>query len=226
MNLNVAIDGPVSSGKGTIAKAVASRLSYVYVDTGAMYRTMALYFIRNNMDIKDEELVRQHYNDINVEIVNASDMQRYLLNGEDVTGNIREEKVGIGASDVSVYPFVREKMVELQQKLAQNTNVVMEGRDICTVVLPDAGIKVFLTASAEERARRRHTQLIEKGIDKTYDEVYTDLLTRDKQDTTREKDPLRQAEDAVLIDSTDIPIEGVVDKVMEIYNQRRTELGE
>ncbi len=213
--INVAIDGPAGAGKSSISKAVAAKLGCIYVDTGAMYRACALYAIENEIKI-DSESLKPYLDDIKVAIEYNSDGQRIILNGKDVSSRIREADVSIGASDIAVIPSVRLKLVDLQRDMARENSVVMDGRDIGTYVLPDAEVKIFLTASIEERARRRLAELELKGTVTDFETVKKDMAYRDKNDSEREFAPLRQAKDAVLLDTTDLSFDEVVDKVLEI----------
>lgn len=217
MSFNIAIDGPAGAGKSTIAKKLAKELGFVYVDTGAMYRAMALYFIQNGIDSGDEESISRACGQVDITIRYEDGEQQVMLNGENVNGFIRKEEVGNMASATSGYAKVRTKLVELQQQLAKTTDVIMDGRDIGTVVLPDAQVKVYLTASVGTRARRRYEELQEKGQDCDLGQIEKDIETRDYQDMHRENSPLRQAEDAVLVDSSDMNIEQVVETIKNIY---------
>ena len=217
--VNIAIDGPAGAGKSTIAKKLAADLGYVYVDTGAMYRSMAYYFLTNHIDAGDEKAVEAACPDVNVTIQYVNGEQQVLLNGENVNSVIRKEEVGNMASTISVYPVVRTKLVELQRQLAAKENVIMDGRDIGTVVLPDANVKIYLTASSKVRAQRRFDELTEKGISCDMNEIEKDIIDRDYRDMHRETSPLKQAEDAILLDSSDLDIEGVVAKMKEIIQK-------
>ena len=202
--VSIAIDGPAGAGKSTISKVIAKKLGFIYVDTGAMYRAVALYALQNNINTRNEDGVLESVLDkIDVDIAYKDSVQHIYLNGTDVSDAIREPEVSMGASDVAVVPAVRLKLVELQRALAKRENVIMDGRDIGTYVLPDAEIKIFLTATAEERAKRRHIELVQKGVDASYKEVLADMIKRDHNDSTRKFAPLKQAEDAVLIDTTE-----------------------
>ena len=212
--MNIAIDGPAGAGKSTIAKAVARELNSIYVDTGAMYRAMALYMLKNDISPDDTESIEKACESADISIVYKDGAQHVILNGEDVTGELRTEAVGNMASSVSVNGKVRKKLVSLQQKLAHSTSVVMDGRDIGTVVLPDADLKIYLTASVETRADRRYKELIEKGQQPDLDEIRRDIADRDHRDMNRENSPLRQAEDAVLVDSSNMTITEVVEKIL------------
>ncbi len=216
MGFNIAIDGPAGAGKSTIAKELAKRLGFIYVDTGAMYRAMALYLIQNGLDGTDSEKVEAICQQAEISIAYENGQQVVCLNGENVNGLIRAEEVGNMASTVSAYGKVREKLVELQQKLAESRSVVMDGRDIGTCVLPLADVKVFLTATSRVRAVRRYEELKEKGEVRGLEEIEADIIQRDKKDMEREISPLRQAEDAVLIDSSDMTVEEVLGTIMEL----------
>lgn len=219
MAINVAIDGPAGAGKSTIAKAVAAKKGYVYVDTGAMYRAMALYFIRAGVSSEDEKAVAAMVDDIKVSIKYEDGQQHVILNDEDVTGLIRTEAVGNMASATSVYGPVRTKLVALQQELAKTTDVIMDGRDIGTVVLPNADVKIFLTASVECRAKRRYDELVAKGQEADFDQIAKDIEERDYRDSHREISPLKQAEDAVLVDSSDMTIDEVVSTIINLCDK-------
>lgn len=220
MAYQIAIDGPAGAGKSTIAKKLAKELSFIYVDTGAMYRAMALYFIRNGLDAADREAIEEACRDVSVEIVFENGEQQVLLNGENVTGFLRAEEVGKMASFSSVYPAVREKLVELQRALAAKTSVIMDGRDIGTCVLPNADLKIYLTASVEARAGRRYRELLEKGEHPVLEEIAADIRDRDYRDMHREVSPLMQAEDAVLVDTSDMGISEVVAAILKLKNKK------
>ena len=217
---SIAIDGPAGAGKSTIARKVAEKLSFIYVDTGAMYRSMALYFIRHDIAAQDEEKIAAACPDMDVSIVYQDGEQQVILNGENVNGLIRTEQVSMMTSDTSKYPVVREKLLSLQRGLAEKENVIMDGRDIGTCVLPNADVKIYLTASAAERARRRYKEQTERGVDCDIKEIERDIIARDEQDMNREVAPLRQAEDAVLVDSSDMTIDQVVDEIIRIYQEK------
>lgn len=221
MKLNVAIDGPVGAGKSTVADAVAQRLGILHLDTGAMYRALGLTALRRKIDIQDEKAVVDLCGSVQISVSHEADGQHTYADGEDVTGLIRTPEVGMAASTVSRYAEVRKAMVRLQQQLAAETDMLLDGRDICTTVLPNATAKVFLTATAEERARRRFLELQQKGLPDTYEEVLKALKDRDRQDMNRPVEPLRQAEDAVLVDSTDLDFEQVVERILEIVEEKR-----
>ncbi|MBR6696940.1 MAG: 4-hydroxy-3-methylbut-2-enyl diphosphate reductase [Lachnospiraceae bacterium] len=222
MSYQIAIDGPAGAGKSTIAKRVAKKLDYIYVDTGAMYRAMALYFVKNKIDIYDELAVNEACQDIDIAIKYENDVQQVYLNGENVTAFLRTEEVGNTASVTSAYKKVREKLVELQRKLGKTNNVVMDGRDIGTHVLVDADVKVYLTASVEARAQRRYKELLEKNEECNLEDIKADIEDRDYRDMNREISPLRQAEDAILVDSSDMTIEEVTDKIIRLTKVRLT----
>lgn len=219
MSINIAIDGPAGAGKSTIAKKVAANLGYIYVDTGAMYRAMALYFIRKGIKAEDTETISAECKNADISITYMDGVQVVLLDGENVNGFIRTEEVGNMASATSVNGEVRKKLVELQQKLASKENVVMDGRDIGTVVLPNAEIKVYLTASSAVRAKRRYLELQAKGEEADIEKIEQDIIERDHRDMTRKISPLKQAEDAVYLDSSDMTIEEVVDEIMGMVSK-------
>ena len=212
--MNIAIDGPAGAGKSTIAKKVSKQLGYVYVDTGAMYRAMALYFLTNHIDGADESAVSACLDDIQVEIVYEDGEQKVLLNGENVNGKIRTEEVGNMASATSQYASVREKLLQLQRSLAEKMDVVMDGRDIGTTVLPNADVKIYLTASVETRAKRRFEELQAKGIECDFAQIAADIEDRDYRDMHREVSPLKQAEDAYYLDSSNMNIEEVAETII------------
>ena len=216
MSYNIAIDGPAGAGKSTIAKRVSAELSFIYVDTGAMYRAIALYLLKNAIQPEDSDSVKHALGEIEIAIRYVGGEQHVLLNGEDVSGQIRTEEVGNMASKSSALPCVREKLLELQQKLARENDVVMDGRDIGTNILPDAQLKIYLTASVDTRANRRYKELMEKGTDCDLEEIKKDIEQRDYQDMHREIAPLRQAADAVYLDSSDLTIDQVVEKIKSL----------
>ena len=221
MSMNIAIDGPAGAGKSTIAKRLAKKLGFIYVDTGAMYRAMAYYFLQHNIDAKDEKAIAAACPDVDVTITYENGEQQVLLNGENVNGVIRNEEVGNMASSTSVYPVVRKKLVELQRQLAKSADVIMDGRDIGTCVLPDAQVKIYLTASSATRAKRRYDELTEKGVSCDLAEIEKDIIDRDYRDMHRETSPLRRAEDAVLVDSSEMNIDEVVDAIYQVYSEAR-----
>ena len=216
MSINIAIDGPAGAGKSTIAKMVAKKLGYIYVDTGAMYRAMALYIMRQGIDPKDSARISCECKNADISIKYEDGNQVVVLNGENVNGFIRAEEVGNMASSTSVNPDVREKLVDLQRVLAAKENVVMDGRDIGTVVLPNANVKIYLTASSRVRAQRRFLELQEKGVQADLDVIEKEIIERDHRDMTRDISPLKQADDAVLIDSSDMTIDEVVEKMISL----------
>ncbi len=221
MGYNVAIDGPAGAGKSTIAKRVAEKLGYIYVDTGALYRAMALYFLQCGIDPEEKEKIVEKCGAAEVTIAYENGMQQVYLNGKNVTEKLREEKVGNMASKTSAIPEVRAKLLELQKNLAAEKDVVMDGRDIGTNILPRADVKVFLTASVETRARRRCKELEEKGVPFIYEEIMQDIRQRDERDMNRETAPLKQAEDAVRIDSSAMTIEEVTDTITNLCGKKK-----
>ncbi len=221
MAINIAIDGPAGAGKSTIAKMLAKELGYVYVDTGAMYRAMAYYFLQQGIGKEDEAAINAAADGADVTIRYEDGAQKVLLNGEDVTGSLRTEQVGNMASSTSVYPAVRVKLVALQQKLAKTADVIMDGRDIGTCVLPDAQVKIYLTASVETRAKRRYDELVEKGEHADLAKIEEDIKERDYRDMHRGMSPLRQADDAVLVDSSDMSIGQVVSAILGIVKEKQ-----
>lgn len=220
MSINIAIDGPAGAGKSTIAKAAAKKFGFIYVDTGALYRSIAYYAINHGADTKNAEQVISMLNDITPELKYIDGVQHVFVNGEDVSDKIRTPEVSMGASNVSAIPAVRDFLFELQRKIARENNVVMDGRDIGTVVLPNAELKIYLTASAEERARRRHVELTEKGESVSFEEVLADVNQRDYNDMHREIAPLKQAEDAVLCDTTEVDLQGAIDMLCGIIEDK------
>ena len=220
MSFKIAIDGPAGAGKSTVAKEAARRLGFVYVDTGAMYRGIALYLVRTGTDPEDEEALRKALEEISVELAYQDGVQQVILNGENVTGLIRTEEVSHMASVSSAKAIVRAKLLALQRDMADRYNVLMDGRDIGTQILPDAQLKIYLTASTEARAQRRYLENQEKGIACTLEEIAKDIQERDERDMNREVSPLRQAEDAVLVDSSDMTAEEVIDHVIQLAQER------
>ncbi|MDO5345741.1 MAG: (d)CMP kinase [Lachnospiraceae bacterium] len=220
MSFNIAVDGPAGAGKSTIAKRVAEELGFVYVDTGAMYRTIALGLLRKNADCSDEAQLEAALQDIEVSITYENGQQQMLLNGENVTGCIRTEQVSQMASISSAIPMVRAKLLQMQRSMAASTDVLMDGRDIGTKILPDAQLKIYLTASIEARAKRRHLEQEAKGENCTLEEIEKDIRVRDYRDMNREEAPLCQAEDAVLVDSSDMTVEEVVQRIVALVKDR------
>lgn len=221
MGFHIAIDGPAGAGKSTIAKRVAKELGFLYVDTGAMYRAIALSLLRRGVATEEEQAVGDALGAIDVSISYEDGEQQILLNGENVTGQIRDEEVGNATSRISAYPAVRAKLLSLQRGLAKTADVIMDGRDIGTCVLPDALLKIYLTASVEVRGRRRFDELTEKGQDCDFAEICRDIRERDQRDMSREIAPLRQAEDAILVDSSEMGIEEVTNVIVAYARERR-----
>ena len=219
MAYSVAIDGPAGAGKSTIAKLISKEMGYIYVDTGAMYRAMAVYFTKNNIDPDDENAINAAVDNVDISIEYQNGEQQVILNGENVTGLLRTEETGNMASRTSKYKEVRSKLVELQRQLAKTSDVVMDGRDIATAVLPNADLKIYLTASSKTRAERRYNELLEKGVDCNIEDIEKDIKDRDYRDMNREISPLKKADDAVLIDSSNMNIEEVVNKIKELAKE-------
>lgn len=217
--INVAIDGPAGAGKSTVAKAAAKELGYIYVDTGALYRTIALNAVRHGI-LNDTEKIETMLSDTKVELKYADGVQSVYLNGEDVSGLIRTPEISMGASVVSAIPKVRAFLLDLQRDIAKKNNVIMDGRDIATVVLPNADVKIFLFASPECRAKRRYDELIEKGESVTFDEVLDDVNKRDYQDSHREIAPLKPSEDSVMADTSGLDLNGSVQLVVDIIKEK------
>lgn len=216
MSVNIAIDGPAGAGKSTLARKAAENLGYIYVDTGALYRTVGLYSIRKGYDTKDAQRVASTLKDIDIKLGFTDEGQRVYLNGEDVSEDIRTPEASMGASNVSAIPAVREFLFDLQKQIAKENDCLMDGRDIGTVVLPDAQVKIFLTASPETRAKRRYDELVAKGSDVTYQEVLDDLIKRDYQDTHREIAPLKAADDAVIVDTSELTFDGSLEAILSV----------
>lgn len=220
MSVNIAIDGPAGAGKSTLARKAAEKLGYIYVDTGALYRTVGLYSIRKGYDTKDAEKVISTLVDIDIRLGFTDEGQRVYLNGEDVSDAIRTPEASMGASNVSAIPKVREFLFDLQKEIARNNDCLMDGRDIGTVVLPDAQVKIFLTASPETRAKRRYDELVLKGSDVTFQEVLDDLIKRDYQDTHREIAPLKAADDAEILDTSPLTFDESLDAILAVIAKK------
>lgn len=220
MGFNIAIDGPAGAGKSTIAKRAARELGFVYVDTGALYRAMALYCLKNQIGGRDEAAVAKACENMEITLTHQKGEQQILLNGENVTGSIRTEEVGNMASLISAYPAVRAKLLELQRSVARKEDVIMDGRDIGTCILPDAPLKIYLTASVETRGQRRYRELTQKGVSCDLEEICRDIRERDARDMNREIAPLKQAEDAVLVDSSEMTIEEVTERIVSCARER------
>lgn len=220
MKFAVAIDGPAGAGKSSVAKAAAKELGFIYVDTGALYRTVGLYMLKNNIAQDDLSAVENALQKITVDMEHHEDGQHVFLNGEDVTDQIRTPAVTKAASDFSKIPAVRNFLFSTQTSMAERYDVLMDGRDIGTVVLPHAQVKVFLTASPEERARRRYLELEQKGAPVPYEKLLTDIRARDEQDSSRETAPLKPAEDGVILDTSDLDFEASVQALLKIVRER------
>ena len=219
---SIAIDGPAGAGKSSIAKALSKRLGYIYIDTGAMYRAVALFFLENNVADGTDSRIESLLDKLEISIKYEDGAQKVILNGEDVTGKLRLEEIGKLASKFSAIGSVREKLVALQRKLAQKENVVMDGRDIGTVVLPNADLKIYLSASSKVRAKRRYLELLEKGhTDLDINEIEDEIIKRDEADMNREISPLKQADDAYYLDSSDMTLEEVVSKILSMVKEER-----
>jgi len=219
---SIAIDGPAGAGKSSIAKALSKRLGYIYIDTGAMYRAVALFFVENNISDGTDSRIESLLDKLEISIKYEDGAQKVILNGEDVTDKLRLEEIGKLASKFSAIGSVREKLVALQRKLAQKENVVMDGRDIGTVVLPNADLKIYLSASSKVRAKRRYLELLEKGhTDLDINEIEDEIIKRDEADMNREISPLKQADDAYYLDSSDMTLEEVVSKILSMVKEER-----
>ncbi len=219
MPINIAMDGPAGAGKSTVAKAAAKTLGFIYVDTGALYRSVAYYAVSKGADCKNADEVVPLLAEITPELKFIDGAQRVFLNGEDVSDKIRTPEISMGASAVSAMPKVREFLFDLQRKIAAENNVIMDGRDIGTVVLPNADLKIFFTASPEERARRRHNELTEKGECITFASVLAEVNERDHNDSHRDIAPLKQADDAILCDNTELNFDQSVEKVVSMIRE-------
>ena len=219
MSFNIAIDGPAGAGKSTMARAAARSLGFLYVDTGAMYRAIALHLLRNHVEADQTERIKELLADMTIRISYSGGEQQIILNDENVTSQLRQEEVGNMASKSSANPKVREKLLQLQRDIARDNDVIMDGRDIGTFVLPNADVKVYLTASVEERAKRRYLELEEKGMDADMSKIEQDIRTRDFQDMNRSIAPLKQAEDAVVIDSSQMSIPEVMDRIVDAFQE-------
>ena len=217
---SIAIDGPTGAGKSTLAKALAALLGYIYVDTGALYRAIGYEALATNTDVFSSSEVEKLLQDISIELEYVDKQQHVFVNRKDVTGDIRTETVSMAASAVSAHVAVRAFLLELQRNIAKGSNVIMDGRDIATVVLPNADVKIFLTASSEERAGRRYRELIGKGVEANYEDVLKDLITRDYNDSHREIAPLKVAEDAIVFDNTDLELETAVEQITKLIRER------
>ena len=217
MSKSIAIDGPAGAGKSTIAKKVSASLEFIYLDTGAMYRAVALKAIKSGVDTTNQQAVSKIAENIDINITHDNNVQRIFLDGQDVSDSIRTSEISVGASNVAVFPEVRLKVVELQRKTASQYDVVMDGRDIGTYVLPKANLKVFLTASIDERAKRRYNELIEKGQQTTFEAVRDDMIYRDNNDSSRAFAPLKKAEDAIEVDTTALTIDEVAEKILYLF---------
>lgn len=218
--VSVAIDGPAGAGKSTVSKAAAKEMGFIYIDTGAMYRAAALYAINHGVDlVRGKEKFVEMLDDVSIKIGYDRRGQRVYLNGEDVSDEIRTNEVSKGASAVATIPEVRERLVKLQRDMAKKNNVIMDGRDICSTVLPDAQVKIFLTASVHSRAKRRYKDLMDKGMDTEFETVKRDIIARDKNDSERKVSPLKQAEDAVLLDTSDMDFDRVVEHIKDMIKK-------
>ncbi len=220
MSFAIAIDGPAGAGKSTAARKAAENLNFIYVDTGAMYRTIGLYMLENQVSADNEDALKNALDQIQIELKYKDGVQCMFLNGEDVSGRIRTPEVSAQASVVAAVPEVREKLLDLQRSMAASQDVIMDGRDIGTHILPDAELKIFLTASVEERARRRYLELVEKGEECNIEDIRKDIADRDYRDMHRETAPLRQAEDAVLLDTSDMTLDEVVAEITRLAKER------
>lgn len=223
MPLNIAMDGPVGAGKSSIADAVAARLGILHLDTGAMYRAVGVTALGRGLNVQDEQAMTELCEQIRISVIYEAGAQHTFVDGADVTGQLRTEAVSMAASTVAKYAGVRRQMVLAQQQLAAETAMLVDGRDICLRVLPDADVKIYLTATAEERAMRRYRELVRRGSGETYEQVLADLRARDDQDMNRAVDPLRPTPDAVIVDTTGMPFDAVVDHIVSIVEEKRHE---
>lgn len=220
MSFAIAIDGPAGAGKSTAARRAAENLNFIYVDTGAMYRTIGLYMLEHQVPVDREESLRKALDEIRIELGYREGIQRMFLNGEDVSDRIRTEEVSAQASVVAAIPAVRGKLLDLQRNMAASQDVIMDGRDIGTNILPDAELKIYLTASVEERARRRYQEMVQKGAECSIEEIRKDIADRDYRDMHRETAPLRQAEDAVYLDTSDMTLDEVVAEITRLAKEK------
>lgn len=218
---NIAVDGPGGAGKSSVSREVSKRLGFIYVDTGALYRAVGLYALRNKIDTLNEADVSSYLSKITVDLGYENGEQKVFLNGEDVSADIRLPEASMAASNVSKIPDVRSFLFDLQRKIASENNCLMDGRDIGTVVLPNAQLKIFLTASPEARAKRRYDELLAKGSNVSFDEILKDLNERDYQDSHRKIAPLKPAEDSIILDTTDLTFEEVTNKIIELTRERQ-----
>ena len=216
--INIAIDGPAGAGKSTVARAIAKDYGYIYVDTGALYRALAYKAINNGIDVKDEANVAKMLGSTKLDITYTEKGQRIILDGEDISDSIRTAQISMGASDISALPFVREWLLDMQKDIARKNDCIMDGRDIGTTILPDAEIKIFLTASVEERANRRYKELVAKGESITLEAVIEDVKTRDYNDSHRAVSPLKKADDAIEVDTTNLDFGQTVNTIREIID--------
>ncbi|MEG0899378.1 MAG: (d)CMP kinase [Oscillospiraceae bacterium] len=218
--ISIAIDGPSSAGKSTMAKKIAEKLGYIYVDTGALYRSIGLYAVRMGADTKAQNEITPLLSNIKIDLKHIDGVQRILLNGEDVSEEIREPQMSMAASNVSAIGAVREFLLDMQKDIAKSNNIIMDGRDIGTVVLPKAQVKIFLTATAEERAKRRYNEFISKGMDVKYENILADIIQRDYNDSNRPIAPLKKADDAIEFDTTKLNCQEVVDGLIKIIEEK------
>lgn len=218
--IKIAIDGPSGSGKSTLAKALAEKLGYTYVDTGAIYRTVGLFAARNDISPSDEQELSRHFDEIDINLLWKDDGQHVILNGEDVSGLIRTPQASMYASAVSALPAVRKFLLSMQRKLSERSNVIMDGRDIGTVILPDAQVKIFMKADPQVRAKRRYEELLQKGKEVTLEEVYNDMCQRDKNDSSRAVAPCVPADDAIIFDNGEYDIQQTLEYALKIVKEK------